>query len=180
MSDLQSTIPVPAEPALRVPATLDEALDPAWLGEALAPVGDGATITAVETVEVIKTVATKVRFAATFDGKAGTQAFCLKGLLDADEMTRMGGSTCVLEGDFYLNLAPRLNVQVPEAVAVVLTLSAEFVEEFTADGRSDHGAAVRLVLTNVHQIRASEHTLHSRPQTEDRASSNSVVGSIER
>jgi hypothetical protein len=68
----------------------------------------------------------------------------------------------------------------PEAVAVVLTLSAEFVEEFTADGRSDHGAAVRLVLTKVHQIRASEHTLHSRPQTDDRASSNSGVGSIGR
>lgn len=43
----------------------------------------------------------------------------------------------------------------PGADAVVLTISAEFVEEFTADGRSDHGAAVRLVLTSVQQIVAS-------------------------
>ena len=34
-------------------------------------------------------------------------------------MTKMGGSTCVLEGDYYLKLAPQLDVQVPEAVAVV-------------------------------------------------------------
>lgn len=68
----------------------------------------------------------------------------------------------------------------PDAEAVVLTVAAEFVEEFTADGRSDHGAAVRLVLTGVTQIRAIDHTLHSRPQPNDRASSNSAVGSIER
>jgi hypothetical protein len=68
----------------------------------------------------------------------------------------------------------------PDAEAVVLTVAAEFVEEFTADGRSDHGAAVRLVLTKIHQIRASEHTSHSRSQSNDRASSNSMVGSIER
>ena len=42
----------------------------------------------------------------------------------------------------------------PGADAVVLTVAAEFVEEFTADGRSDHGAAVRLVLTGVQQIHA--------------------------
>jgi hypothetical protein len=119
MTDSQSTKPIPDQPALRVPATLEEALDPAFLTPALARAGQGAKATAVETVEVIKTVATKVRFTATFDGAAGTQAFCLKGLLDVDEMTKLGGSTCVLEGDFYLELAPELDVQVPEAVAVV-------------------------------------------------------------
>jgi hypothetical protein len=119
MADIASTKPIPAEPALRVPATLDEALDPAWLTGALASVGQGAKVTSVEVVELIKTVATKVRFNATFDGPAATQAFCLKGLLDVDEMTRLGGSTCVLEGDFYLKVAPTLDVQVPEAVAVV-------------------------------------------------------------
>lgn len=40
------------------------------------------------------------------------------------------------------------------AGAVLLTIAAEFVEEFTADGRSDGGAAVRLVLADVQQIRA--------------------------
>lgn len=125
MPDDRSTRPIPAEPALRVPTTLQEALDPLWLGQALASVGKGAKVTAVETVEVIKTVATKVRFTATFDGEAGTQAFCLKGLLDVDEMTKMGGSTCVLEGDYYLKLAPELNVQVPQAVAVVTDREAK-------------------------------------------------------
>lgn len=113
------TAVTPLERALRVPETLDEALDPVWLGEALAHLGGGANVAAVETVEVIRTVATKVRFTVTWDGEAGRQAFCLKGLLDVDEMTKLGGSTCVLEGDFYLRLAPRLAVQVPEAVAVV-------------------------------------------------------------
>lgn len=125
MSDVSSTRPLPAEPKLRVPDTREEALDPAWLSQALASVGQGDPVTGVEIVEVIKTVATKIRFKATFDGAAGTQDFCIKGLLDADEMTKMGGSTCVLEGDFYLKLAPKLNVQVPEAVAVVTDREAK-------------------------------------------------------
>ena len=125
MSQVQATRPLPAEPALRVPETREEALDPAWLSEALASVGQGGKVTSVEVVEVIKTVATKIRFKATFDGAAGTQHFCLKGLLDADEMTKMGGSTCVLEGDFFLKLAPELNVQVPLAVSVVTDREAK-------------------------------------------------------
>ena len=44
----------------------------------------------------------------------------------------------------------------PGAEAVVLTIAAEFVEEFTADGRSDHGAAVRLVLTAARQVRVAD------------------------
>jgi len=125
MPDVQTASAVVANTQLRVPETLEQALDPAWLGEALAAVGQGGRVTAVETVEVIKTVATKVRFTATFDGAAGTQAFCLKGLLDTDEMGRMGGSTCVLEGDFYTTIAPQVAVQVPEAVAVVTDRDAQ-------------------------------------------------------
>jgi hypothetical protein len=121
----QAAKAAPAELAIRVPDTREEALDPAWLTQALAPVSGGQTVTSVETVEFIKTVATKIRFTATFDGDAGTQAFCIKGLLDADDMTKMGGSTCVLEGDFYAKLAPQLNVQVPEAVAVVTDREAK-------------------------------------------------------
>src|SRR5690606_5367080 len=116
MPDIQTSQPRPVELALRVPRTLDEALDPQWLGEALASVSGGGKVTAVEQVELIKTVATKVRFTVTFDGAAGTQAFCLKGLLDVDEMTARGGSTCVLEGDFYTRLSPGLGVRVPEAL----------------------------------------------------------------
>lgn len=67
----------------------------------------------------------------------------------------------------------------PNAEAVVLTLAAEFVEEFTADGRSDHGAAVRLVLTNVQQIRAIEPTRRTRSKTLGRDPSQSTVGLIQ-
>jgi hypothetical protein len=102
-----------------MPDTLDEALDPIFLTRAL-----GRTVASVETVELLRTVATKVRFAATFDD--GTKDnYCLKGLLDVDEMGKMGGSTCVLEGDFYLKVSPLVNVQVPEAVAVITDREAK-------------------------------------------------------
>jgi hypothetical protein len=40
-------------------------------------------------------------------------------------MTKLGGSTCVLEGDYYLKLAPRMDVRTPEAVAVVTDRQAK-------------------------------------------------------
>lgn len=104
----------------QVPKTLAEALDPAWLTRALAPVSGGARVEQVEQVELIKTVATKVRFTARFAGSDRPEAFCLKGLLDVDEMTARGGSTCVLEADFYDKVAPTLTVQAPERVATVV------------------------------------------------------------
>jgi len=115
----------PAEPDVAVPSTLAEALDPTWLTGALASVSGGRSVASVEIVEVLKTVATKVRFSVTFEGDDAQQNFCLKGLLDVDEMTKMGGSTCVLEGDFYLKLAPAIDVRVPEAVAVVTDRDAQ-------------------------------------------------------
>ena len=112
MTNLAATSAV-REPALSVPDTLDAALAPEFLTQAL-----GRDVVSVEIVEVLRTVATKARFKTTFaDGSA--ENYCIKGLLDTDEMGKMGGSTCVLEGDFYLRLAPSLDVQVPEAVAVV-------------------------------------------------------------
>ncbi|MFT3965049.1 MAG: aminoglycoside phosphotransferase family protein [Sphingobium sp.] len=114
-----------ATTALTVPGTLAEALDPVWLSEALAPVTGGKPVTAVETVEVIRTVATKVRFTAAFDGaRDGREAFCLKGLLDVDAVGAAGGPTTVLECDFYDKLAPRLSVRVPERVATVVDRDA--------------------------------------------------------
>jgi hypothetical protein len=64
----------------------------------------------------------------------------------------------------------------PGADAVVLTVAAEFVEEFTADGRSDHGAAVRLVLTGISQIRASNRNSESRHPSQVGAIDNREVG----
>ncbi|HEX7858250.1 MAG TPA: phosphotransferase [Sphingobium sp.] len=111
--------------ALAVPKTLVEALDPDWLSEALAPVTGGRRVTAVETVEVIRTVATKVRFTAAFDGaEGGREAFCLKGLLDVDAAGAAGGSTTVLECDFYDKLASKLSVRVPKCVATIVDRDA--------------------------------------------------------
>ncbi|TAL03085.1 MAG: aminoglycoside phosphotransferase family protein [Rhodospirillaceae bacterium] len=101
-----------------IPRTLAEALDPAWLSAALAALTGGAPVTAVETVEVIRTVATKVRFTAAFEGaKAGKEAFCLKGFLDIDDSMTRGG---FVETDFYAKLASQLPVRLPACVATVM------------------------------------------------------------
>lgn len=108
-------------PALEVPTTLAQALDPAWLTSALKSLTGGAPVTAVETVEVIKTVATKVRFTVAYDGAPGGKAaLCLKGLLDVDPQMAQGGPTTVLECDYYDKLASKLSVRVPERVATVV------------------------------------------------------------
>lgn len=110
-----------------VPRTLAEALDPAWLTQALAPATGGAAIGTVETVEVLRTVATKVRFTAAFEGaRGGKEAFCLKGLLDVDTDTAKGGVVTVLEADFYSKLAAGLAVRVPDCVATVVDREAQF------------------------------------------------------
>ena len=103
------------------PHTLQAALDPAWLTYALTPLTGGAAVTSVETVEVIRTVATKVRFTVAYEGAPGGKvALCLKGLLDVDEQMKRGGSTTVLEADFYEKLKPQLQVRCPDLVASVI------------------------------------------------------------
>ncbi len=97
-----------------VPATLAAALAPAWLTQVL-----GRTVRSAEAVEVIRTVATKVRFAVTFED-GGQGAYCLKGLLNVDEMTARGGPTCVLEADFYGRLAQLVDCTVPDCIATVI------------------------------------------------------------
>lgn len=125
MSDSAEANTVPDQPSIAVPATLDEALDPTWLSAALASVSGGRQVTSVETVEVIKTVATKVRFAVTFEGSDEKQNFCLKGLLDVDEMTARGGATCVLEADFYCKVAPTVDIRVPDCVSAIVDREAQ-------------------------------------------------------
>lgn len=107
------------EREIEVPLTSARALDPEWLSLAL-----GAPVSAVELVETIKTVATKLRFSAVVAGQ-GRQHFCLKGLLDTDEAGRMGGMTCVLEGDFYSKVAPTVGVRVPECLVAVVDREAQ-------------------------------------------------------
>ena len=128
MTDVRANKPA-KELAIAVPATLEAALDPEWLSQAL-----GSRVTSVEQVELIKTVATKVRFAVTFESSDEKQAFCLKGLLDVDEMTARGGPTCVLEADFYCKVAPTVDVRVPECVAAVVDREALDRGQFKSQG----------------------------------------------
>jgi hypothetical protein len=107
--------------AREVPTTLERALDPAWLTMALEPVTGGAPVTEVKTVEVLKTVCTKVRFTAAFEGaQGGAEAFCLKAFLGDEGRSAQSGSTSIRECDFYLELAPKLSVQTADCVATVI------------------------------------------------------------
>ncbi|MCW1401705.1 aminoglycoside phosphotransferase family protein [Novosphingobium sp. MW5] len=99
----------------KVPDGLVEALSPEWLSAAL-----GVEIARVETVEVIRTVATKARFVAHPADGSPSLALCLKGLLDGDEMTRMGGPTMVREADFYGKVAGHVAVRVPSLHSSVI------------------------------------------------------------
>jgi aminoglycoside phosphotransferase (APT) family kinase protein len=104
---------------IAIPQTTAQALDPAWLGQAL-----GRDVAAVEVVETIKTVATKIRFRVDFAG-GGEGAYCIKGLLDVDEMTARGGPTMVREADFYGQVAAHVDVRVPVCVAPLIDREAQ-------------------------------------------------------
>lgn len=100
---------------LAVPRTLDHAMDPAWLGRVLASVTNGASVDDVQIVEVLRTMATKVRFTARWSGGAG--AFCLKAFLDVDADSARGAAVTITEADFYAQIAPNLSVRLPVCVA---------------------------------------------------------------
>jgi hypothetical protein len=92
---------------LSVPTTLAGVLDPEWLTLALAPVAGGAKVSSVETVEVLRTMATKARIRVRFADNSTSHALCLKAFLDLDETTaRAAGSTTIREADFYALIAP--------------------------------------------------------------------------
>lgn len=123
---------------LRVPTTLAEALDPQWLGEALGHLSGGARVAEVREVEVIRTMATKVRFTLRFEGQDTVHALCLKSFLDAGDPRLAGGSTTVLEADFYARLASRIGVRVPRCVASIVDRDAPqgviIMRDLIADG----------------------------------------------
>jgi aminoglycoside phosphotransferase (APT) family kinase protein len=125
MPRMPSPTKAPAQPAIAVPATAAAALDPAWLTLALASVSGGKPVTSVEQVEYLKTMATKIRFAVTFEGSDEHHGFCVKGLLDIDEGNASLGSTCVAEADFYCKLAPHMQVRVPECLVAVIDREAQ-------------------------------------------------------
>ncbi|MBB4860219.1 aminoglycoside phosphotransferase (APT) family kinase protein [Novosphingobium chloroacetimidivorans] len=129
---------MPSQPLVTVPKTLVAALDPAWLSQALADVSGGKPVEAVEQVEFIRTVATKVRFKVTYQG-GETGSYCIKGLLDVDEATARGGPTCVLEADFYCKVAPTVpELTVPVCVSAIIDREGQqavyIMRDLVADG----------------------------------------------
>lgn len=116
---------IPDQPSCAVPNTVAMALDPAWLSLALSGVSGGKAVTSVEQVEYIKTMATKIRFAVTYEGSDERHAYCIKGLLDIDEGNASLGSTCVTEADFYSRIAPHMEVRVPDCLVAVVDREAQ-------------------------------------------------------
>lgn len=109
---------------LVVATTLDQALDPRWLSAALAGISGGRAVAAVDVVEVLRTMATKVRFTLRFARDDSVHAFCLKSFLDVENPAASGGATTVLEADFYQQVAPHVAVRVPSLVAAVIDRAA--------------------------------------------------------
>jgi hypothetical protein len=108
---------------IAIPGTVAEVLDPQWLDAVLAgPLGQ--RVTGCAQVELIRTVATKLRFTVSHPDGSST-ALCIKGLLDVDEMTARGGPTMVREADFYGKVAAEVDVQVPVCVTTVIDREAQ-------------------------------------------------------
>jgi Phosphotransferase enzyme family len=98
-----------------VPLTFAQALEPSWLRRALAPVSGGVGISGLEIVEVLRTMATKVRFKVRFeDGRDGN--FCLKAFLDFDGPLAKGDPSRIYEPDFYRFIAPLIATRTPACV----------------------------------------------------------------
>lgn len=164
---------------IRVPETAESAMDPAWLGQALAVVGGGRKVTSVVQTEFLRTTATKIRFTVTFEGSDERHAFCLKGLLDVDERTKKGGASCLREGDFYYKLAPKLDVRVPECVVSVVdrknTQGVMIMRDLIAKGATFNSALepftpdqAAATLEQIAKLHLGSHLLKTSPETKPR------------
>jgi len=95
------------------PAPLEEsvALSPQWLTGVL-----GAPVRAVEVVERLETVATKVRFRVEYEDAANDRvdAFCVKAYFNPEMRTRVAAGEP--EARFYSEIAPTLPIRVPPCV----------------------------------------------------------------
>ena len=110
---------------LAVPATLEAALDPAWLTEALRPLSGGRRVLSAVPTGMVRTMATKLCCAVQFEGEDAPHALALKAFLDVDEDNAGGGATTVREADFYALIAPHLTARVPLVHAMVIDRAAQ-------------------------------------------------------
>lgn len=101
-------MPIPS-----IPSTVEEVLDPEWLSEALEDVARDDRILAVTAVASTKTLAEKVRFRVTVQGRDGRQrvrAYCVKA-----HFASSPGHTLAAEARFYRELAPLVEIRTPRA-----------------------------------------------------------------
>lgn len=109
---------------LPVPTTLEAALDPAWLTQALAGMSGGRRVICAEPTGMVRTMATKLCCSVRFEGDDRPHALALKAFLDVDEDNAGGGATTVREADFYAEIAPRIIARVPQVHALVIDRAA--------------------------------------------------------
>ncbi len=120
MQDIELTAAMLKEVEAEVPETLEKALEPAWLSQVLAHISGGARVATVAVAGTIKTMASKVRVAITFEGQPDkVYRLCLKGFLDYDLNAGGAGLTTLRESDFYAQIAPLLSMRTPSCVALV-------------------------------------------------------------
>jgi hypothetical protein len=95
-------------PAIAVPRTQEQVLDPAWLQAALDDIDANDTIVSVETTGTSKTRLEKLQFAVTIDGPQGRRVnpYCAKASLD-------GAGGAPVEVWFYNDVVPRLSIRRP-------------------------------------------------------------------
>jgi len=108
-----------------VPSRIDDILDPAWLSRALAVDPDKEQIVEVECVGGFKTIASKVRFTATFvasDGARRVGHYCVKSMVPFEfrgvrEDPTLGERSPVMvrEALWYRDVLPSLGVRAPVA-----------------------------------------------------------------
>jgi aminoglycoside phosphotransferase (APT) family kinase protein len=159
---------------LMVPATLQEAIDPAWLAAALAPFSGGAAIASVELTELVKAMAAKVRIAVRFaDEPNRVLHYCVKGFLDSDLDPVSTGAVTTREASFYAEIAPHISMRVPQCPGVVTDASGRAImimEDVVAAGGTFCDtfspftvAQAQASLDQIARLHAASHLLQSNP-----------------
>lgn len=104
------------------PTRLDEVLDPIWLGQMLSARWPGVAVHGVEVVELLVTMATKVRLKLAVAGapEAPTE-ICIKGVLTD---TGLVASASIVETLFYAEMAEQLPLRLPSCIHASLNAAS--------------------------------------------------------
>jgi hypothetical protein len=129
------------EERLAVPDTLEEALDPTWLTQALGRRFPGVKVVSVTPGPIVARVSVNARFAVEFDGEVPPELppnLCIKGYfsdcLEAAAASRRAG---IPEAMFYRTLAPASGVRTLECFYADVDPTTQHGAVITADVASD-------------------------------------------